>query len=264
MSEIDSNDSPLKNIKSEADNQKLQTKANNYNKKYLNIAKNIQINESDILYNTPKQIYYENRKFKIATINYFDKIEATWKCDKHRRTKDKPSNLKYFCNSTIKGIRAIFDKKLFYFYLIEEHTKVCNLLFQQNKIQIERHSFSNNEKSEEESHEEKENSEDELPEEKKIKEKIDYDKFNYSKLISKSKKCSSLEDLDKLVLNECKINKKVLESLAFFKKNFEILYIKKKFKIKQFHLKYLYNKYKNICFPTTLDNIFEYCKIKNE
>ena len=30
MSEIDSNDSPLKNIKSEADNQKLQTKANNY------------------------------------------------------------------------------------------------------------------------------------------------------------------------------------------------------------------------------------------
>ena len=47
MSEEDSNDGPLKNIKSEIDNKKLQTKANNYNKKYLNITENIQINESD-------------------------------------------------------------------------------------------------------------------------------------------------------------------------------------------------------------------------
>ena len=37
MSEEDSNDEPLKDMKSEIDNKIIQTKANYYNKKYLNI-----------------------------------------------------------------------------------------------------------------------------------------------------------------------------------------------------------------------------------
>ena len=75
---------------------------------------------------------------------------------------------------------------------------------------------------------EKEDSEEESLKEKKIhsKEKIDYN-YNNTILISKAKKCYSIEDLYRLILNECKTNKKVLESLTIFKKYFEILYINK-------------------------------------
>ena len=39
------------------------------------------------------------------------------------------------------------------------------------------------------------------------------------------------------------------------------MYTKNKIKIKEYHLKYLYSKYKQICFPNTLDDIFSYCNI---
>ena len=39
------------------------------------------------------------------------------------------------------------------------------------------------------------------------------------------------------------------------------MYTKNKIKIKEYHLKYLYSKYKQIYFPNTLDDIFSYCNI---
>ena len=43
-----------------------------------NITTQVEYVDKDVKYNTPIQIKYEDRLFKINTNNYFDKIEATW------------------------------------------------------------------------------------------------------------------------------------------------------------------------------------------
>ena len=47
--------------------------------------------------------------------------------------------------------------------------------------------------------------------------------------------------MDNLVLNECRLNKKFLDHYAAFHDSQNI-------KIKDFHMKYLYNKFKKLCF----------------
>ena len=80
------------------------------------ITTQVEYVDKDVKYNTHIQIKYEDRLFKINTNNYFDKIEATWKCEYYRRLKDKPKTKTRFCDATIKGIRLILNDK-FKFYL---------------------------------------------------------------------------------------------------------------------------------------------------
>ena len=78
-------------------------------------------------------INYNNKSFNIETNDFYDKIEATWKCSYHRRTKDKPKNKRHFCNTTIKGVKDIFTDK-FSFFVKEEHSSVCQGMNSENII----------------------------------------------------------------------------------------------------------------------------------
>ena len=80
----------------------------------------------------------------------------------------------------------------------------------------------------------------------------------------KLKCCTSISEMDKVILNICKENKTHLSSLKTFQRNFLIYHEKNKIKIKKNHLKYVFNKFKNICFPRMLDEIYEYCKYIEE
>ena len=79
--------------------------------------------------------------------------------------------------------------------------------------------------------------------------------------MEKSKKCWREEELDKFILNECKNNKNYLSNSGIFKTKFQILYNKKHFNIKENHLNYLFTKYKKLCFPKNLDDIYDYFNI---
>ena len=81
-------------------------------------------------------IKYNQRIFKISTNDFFEKLEATWRCKFYSRIKDKPKDVKQFCNSTIKGIRNIISDE-YKFYLKENHTDICQSKFKEEKINIE-------------------------------------------------------------------------------------------------------------------------------
>ena len=67
-----------------------------------------------------------------------------------------------------------------------------------------------------------------------------------------------------MILNECKLNKKFLNHLTVFQNTFKSLYDSQNIKIKDFHMKYLYNKFEKLCFPDDLDTIFNYCNSFND
>ena len=67
-----------------------------------------------------------------------------------------------------------------------------------------------------------------------------------------------------MILNECKLNKKFLNHLTVFQDTFNSLYDSQNIKIKDFHMKYLYNKFEKLCFPDDLDTIFNYCNSFND
>jgi len=111
---------------------KKKIKDNLYQRKKLKIIKytneitnDINFNESNVQYNTPILIEYKTFNYKLNTREYYDKCEATWKCINNRKLKDKPKELKKYCDSTIKGFRAPTSNKYFKFYLIKLHTDLC-------------------------------------------------------------------------------------------------------------------------------------------
>ena len=67
-----------------------------------------------------------------------------------------------------------------------------------------------------------------------------------------------------MVKQECLRNKKYLVDLNTFNKKFKKYYKNKKFTLKPYHLKYLYQKYNKICNNLNLDNLFEYCNTNND
>ena len=71
----------------------------------------------------------------ISYINYYEKVESTWKCIKKRRIKNLPKNAKNFCDATIKGIRDFFGKSLFRFYLISDNSNT-NLYIKKQKVYL--------------------------------------------------------------------------------------------------------------------------------
>ena len=82
--------------------------------------------------------------------------------------------------------------------------------------------------------------------------------FLDSNIIDKANKCTKASEIDKLVFNVCKNNKELLSKSKMFVRNFEKLY--NNIKLRENHLKYIFNKFKKLIFPETLDEIFEYSK----
>ena len=71
--------------------------------------------DKGIKFNTPVQIKYEGRLFKINTNDFFDKIQVTWKCEYYRRLKDKPKtqiNINFFLKKIIQKYVKIFSKNV--------------------------------------------------------------------------------------------------------------------------------------------------------
>jgi len=112
---------------------KLKTMEN----KNLEITNEIEIEKENIIYNTTVIITYKNRKFNINTRKYYELYESTWKCTYYRRKKDLPQDIKIFCNATIKGVRDAIFKDKYKFFLIENHSELCNNL---NKSNIKKNS----------------------------------------------------------------------------------------------------------------------------
>ena len=225
------------------------------------ITDDIKIKNENIKYKTPTIIKYENRKFNINTKNYYEKIEATWKCQFYRRTKDKPKNKTRFCDATIKGIRDIFNDK-FKFYLKESHSDICDKINkdESNEI-ISNHSCSNSSNS---SSYKSDNSENSCKSYSSNKENNEAKNQSTKNIENDFMNCRDVKDLDEMVKQECIRNKKYLVDLNTFSKKFKKYYDQKKFNLKPYHLKYLYQKYNKTCNNLNLDNLFEYCNTNND
>ena len=82
--------------------------------------------------------------------------------------------------------------------------------------------------------------------------------FLDSNIIVKANKCTKATEVDKLVFNICKNIKEFLSKSKLFERTFTKLY--NNIKLRENHLKYIFNKFKKLIFPETLDEIFEYSK----
>ena len=220
-----------------------------------NITTQVEYVDKDIKYNTPIQIKYEERLYKINTNNYFDKIEATWKCEYYRRLKDKPKTKTRFCDATIKGIREILNDK-FKFYLKVDHSEICK-----EKFKEELNLGKKGDNSEDESQNKNEIIENS---ERPASENNNDNKKNNEEALINSfennyKNCKDSKELDELIFKECLKNKAFLNNLSTFKKQFKNYYSKKKFIIKPYHLEYIYKKFNTLSNNLNLDNLFEYC-----
>ena len=78
----------------------------------INITKNIILNDEDIFDNTYQYIGYKDKIFKLDSRNPLRQKKITHKCINKYINKNKPANLKYFCDSTIVALRdSEFIKK---------------------------------------------------------------------------------------------------------------------------------------------------------
>ena len=66
-------------------------------------------------------------------------------------------------------------------------------------------------------------------------------------IMDKTNKCSKASEIDSLIYNVCKNNKTLLSKSKIFSRTFKKLYTK--IKLKDNHLKYIYNKFKKMIFP---------------
>ena len=76
---------------------------------------------------------------------------------------------------------------------------------------------------------------------------------------SNEKKFNNSFEIAQYILGECKKNKSYLSSQSLFIKQFNNSYENNNIIIRDYHLQYLYKKYKDKCFPNTLDQIYGYC-----
>ena len=250
---------------------KAKKKLKSMENKNLEITNEIEIEKENIIYNTPVTITYKNCEFKINTRKYYELYESTWKCTNYRRKKDLPKELKIFCNATIKGMRDTIFKERYKFFLVENHSELCNNLNKNNikkninisediKIKKEKKEIKKDKNNSSETNEEENENGSEKGESNntKVEENIisEEDKLDIKE---KLKNCTSISEIDKVILNICKENKTHLSSLKNFQRKFLKYYDKNKIKMKKNHLKYVFNKFKKICFPSTLDEIYDYC-----
>ena len=118
-----------KEISFTEENEKEKSIKKSYNivKIYINneITTEITFSETDVSYNTPTIIIFKNIQFIIYIKDFFDKMQVAWNCINKRRTKNKPPDLKCFCNGAIVGSRNLFSIKYFNYYLKAAHFKSC-------------------------------------------------------------------------------------------------------------------------------------------
>ena len=211
------------------------------------ITKDVKIIKNE--YNTPYIIKYETGEYRVSTRDYFEKTELTFKCQYYRRTKDKPKTTKNFCDSAIKALKIdTLDEINWNFYLKSKHSDIC--------LKLQKESNEDNHSSKE-----KENLITKLDNKKEEVLKNNKDKEtgnNISENENEIKFDNSFE-IDQYILEECKKNKKYLSSQSIFLKQFKNLYENNNIIIRDYHLHYLYKKYKDNCFPNTLDQIYDYC-----
>ena len=259
--------------KNEEDKQfKAKMKKKYLDEKNIAITKEVSFNKSDIKYNTPINIKYKGKEFKIDTRKYYEQYQSTWKCINYRRRKDIPENEKKFCNATIKGIRYLIENKLYEFYLMEDHTKQCKNLDNQKDSKLSKEKnmqnsidHKENDDSDNKKKTTNKDSDDDLKEENN-QNKIDLDiSDDYpidiiidTDIKEKAKECTTLNQMDNFVLEICKKKRDILSNLKNFQRTFKKLYDKNNIKIKENHFKYIFTKYKKICFPETLDEIYNY------
>ena len=261
----------------------------------FDITDEINYKNENVCYNTPILIEYKNKQFKLETKNYYDKIEVTWKCINRRKTKNKPVNMKNFCDGTIKGIRNVFENKIFRYYFKFPHSEIClkldddietyinsnnnfKSLPNENKkndfekstkppknleTKLSEHNSYNNEdfnnKKQTDKNDQTHNEDFFKNNKKNISDIKGYTNLNLSNdFIKKCLNAETTEEIDKLILDKCKNNKIYLTKLNKFINTFACCYKNRK-NVKYYHLKYLFTKYKNECFPESLDEIYNYC-----
>ena len=265
--ESDEKDNKKKNLE---DIKKV--KKNILQKLHREITKEVTYNNAAIKYNTPTIIYYNNREFKINTRKYYEQYEATWKCRNFRRSKDKPVDQKYFCNAGIKGIRDALSTNKYKFFLLQEHSENClNIgiskrkeVFGKNQNKYKGEKESNNNLNNIESGINTDNIQNNdninLDNDDGTNLEVNNNQLIYldNNIIDKANKCCNASEIDNLIFNVCKKNKELLSKSKIFSRTFKKLYTK--IKLKDNHLKYIYNKFKKMIFPETLDEIFEYSK----
>ena len=103
----------------------------------INITKNIILNDEDIFDNTYQYIGYKDKIFKLDSRNPLRQKKITYKCINKYIKKNKPENLKYFCDSTIVAIRDYECIKKFKYYFNANHSDCCNEYYEKIKEQDE-------------------------------------------------------------------------------------------------------------------------------
>ena len=96
------------------------------------------------------------------------------------------------------------------------------------------------------------------------KESLDYYNSINQEFKTLANNIKTQKEMDELILNICKKNKIILTDESKFIKTFKKIYNNYNLKIKDYHLKYLFSKYKKMCIPNTMDEIFEYSKDVND
>ena len=114
-----------------------------YIPKFNEITDEVKIITNSIKYNTPELIEYEGKIFKVSTKNFYDSIEATWRCEFYRRTKDLDADENRFCEAAIKGFKNILTNE-FKFYLKVCHSEKCKVLKSKMKNSFINHYVKNN------------------------------------------------------------------------------------------------------------------------
>ena len=168
-------------------------------------------------YNTPVHIEYEGKIFKVYTKNFYDSIEATWRCEFYRRTKDLDADENRFCEAAIKGFKNIITKE-FKFYLKMHHSEKCKVLKSKMKNSfINQYVNNNGIKTVNDSDTKKQND----------------IKNNKDSNIDNNKNYKNQFEIDEYILDLCKINKNLLDNKLIFIRQLRDLYDNNNIKIKK-------------------------------
>lgn len=87
--------------------------------------------------------------FKLDSRNPITQNKITYKCINKYKKKDKTTDIKYYCNATIKGIRNVDNNTIFKYYISEKHSEMCSnnynkLITKQNKLISDNNYLMNN------------------------------------------------------------------------------------------------------------------------
>ena len=85
-------------------------------------------------YDIQIKIKYENKIFYSKARNYYDKKEATWKCQNYIRIKDLPQKQNIFCQASVERILQT-NKEKFKFFEKRAILKFVRIYIKKKRIQ---------------------------------------------------------------------------------------------------------------------------------